>query len=297
MGIRSLLRFAHRAATSAVEPASDELTGHGSGRKPMRAERRSHRMALAVLAAGLAIVVAATTTAVATEDRGATDRPEHRRDEPPDLKQLLSLPFVTREADGSIGVDFGPDPRAAYQALAEVQGQLDGVTITIKGVDVLSPAERQAHGRVLSAHDKQLEPQHCSYIPSGERSTDGSTTPYFGCDPATGSEKTGPPVGGAFTESLETALGSALAEEVPELRGLVPDVEADGGNIVVSFPQQFATVLGGMGTSDQFLVSSHLWFTAYSNGLVETVQFTVAGDCLAYAAATGGDMCVVKKAG
>ena len=36
-----------------------------------------------------------------------------------------------------------------------------------------------------------------------------------------------------------------------------------------------------------------LLFTAHSNGAIDSVTFTLDGDCLAFAYATGGDMCAV----
>src|SRR5690606_7109183 len=73
--------------------------------------------------------------------------------------------------------------------------------------------------------------------------------------------------------------------------GLAPTtVHLDGGAATVDVDGAFAEALpeAGVYPGD---VWEALLFTAHSNGAVDSVTFTLDGDCLAFAYATGGDMC------
>ena len=74
-----------------------------------------------------------------------------------------------------------------------------------------------------------------------------------------------------------------------------PTVSNEGDAFFVDFPPQFLRVAnpGATGTGSDFIHAA--LFTAYSNSAVGSVSFSVAGDCMAFAVATGGDACATMS--
>jgi hypothetical protein len=252
----------------------------------LRRTARRHRRIIAVIAAA-ALLVPAAAFGAAGRDQAAAQL---------QLRQeLLGESFVTdvSETDQVVRVDVAQDPAAAAAWLDETATVLDGWTIVVAGMDRKSGKERAKLDRKAFAADPPAEPS-CPDIPEGPRSKDGSTTPLLGC----GAEKDVQLTAGAKratkggpARTLKTAVDDVLASYLPDADLAPTKVRITKGRATVDVASGFVEAL-----SDAGVYPGDVWqallFTAHSNGDVDSVKFTLDGDCLAFAYATGGDMCV-----
>jgi len=245
---------------------------------------RRHRRAIAIIAAAALLVPAAAYSAAG---QGQVVTRLHQQEE------LLGQSVVTdvSEAEQVVRVDVAQDPAAADTWLAESAEVLDGWTVVVEGMESSSGEERAALDAEAVAGDPQPTDDECPDIPDGPRSTDGATTPYLGCGPTEGVHATARTVqGGASTTTLATAVDAVLASYLPGA-GLPPaTVEIDEGEATIDVDPGFEQALATADV-DPGEVWQALLFTAHSNGAIDSVRFTLGGDCLAFAYATGGDMC------
>lgn len=205
---------------------------------------------------------------------------------------LAELPFVFRSGNTLI-VDVSVDKEARLEQFmrADAAGITEGMLVQfVDGtVDSRSRAQASEDARKADAAliDSSLN-QVCPSEPRSPRSEDGSTRPYLGCDPVTGIETFGESKQGLPAESLEAALEEVLSSGLGIPDG-VESVIVDGRSATVNLT---SAVDAGLRTSDQlFAVTESLWFTAHSNGSLDSVMFTVEGDCMAYSRILRGDMC------
>jgi hypothetical protein len=90
--------------------------------------------------------------------------------------------------------------------------------------------------------------------------------------------------------TLAKAVDEVLASYLPEADLRPTKVRVTQGEATVDVAPGFEQAL-----TDAGVYPGDVWqallFTAHSNGAIDSVRFTVDGDCLAFAYATGGDMC------
>jgi len=226
-------------------------------------------------------------------------------------QELLDQAVVTdvSEAEQVVRVDVARDPEAADAWLEDSARLLDGWTVVVAGTDPLTGPDRadlDADALAADGQPTDVPPAagDCPEIPDGPRSSDGATTPYLGCGPGAAVRPTGglqavaegqavqgqEITGESADATLASAVDEVLAAYLPGA-GLAPTtVHLDGGAATVDVDGAFAEALpeAGVYPGD---VWEALLFTAHSNGAVDSVTFTLDGDCLAFAYATGGDMC------
>lgn len=208
-------------------------------------------------------------------------------------QELLAESVVTdvSEADQTVRVDVAEDPAAADAWLEESAEVLDGWTVVVAGMDTTSGEDRAKLDAEALAGDPPSTDEPCPEIPEGPRSADGATTPYLGCEPDGDVQATARSVGkGPAKATLAKAVDEVLASYLPDA-GLAPTkVRVHKGEATVDVAAGFEQAL-----SDAGVYPGDVWqallFTAHSNGNIDSVKFTLAGDCLAFAYATGGDMC------
>ncbi|WP_369374985.1 hypothetical protein AB1046_10345 [Promicromonospora sp. Populi] len=250
----------------------------------LRVTARRYRRIIAVTAAVVVLVPAAAFSAAGRDQTAAELQ----------LRQeLLGESVVTdvSEADQVVRVDVGQDPVAAGQWLDESAEVLDGWTVVVGGMDTMSGEARAELDAEAVAGDPVSTAEACPDVPEGPRSDDGATTPYLGCGPSERVQATARTVqGGSSGTTLAKAVDEVLAAYLPGA-GLPPtQVQVAEGEATVDVAAGFEQAL-----SDAGVYPGDVWqallFTAHSNGAIDSVRFTLDGDCLAFAYATGGDMC------
>lgn len=245
---------------------------------------RRYRRAIAVTVAAALLVPAAAFSA-AGRDQAAAQL---------ELRQeLLAESVVTdvSEAEQTVRVDVAKDPAAADTWLEESAEVLDGWTVVVAGMDTMSGEDRARLDAEAVAGDPPSTEEPCPETPAGPRSADGATTPYLGCEPAGGVQATTRSVEqGPADTTLAKAVDEVLASYLPDADLAPTAVRIDKGEATVDVAAGFEQAL-----SDAGVYPGDVWqallFTAHSNGNIGSVKFTLAGDCLAFAYATGGDMC------
>ena len=252
----------------------------------LRLSARRHRRIIAVAAAAALLVPAATFSAAGQGQAAAQLRLR---------QQLLGASFVTdvSETDQVVRVDVAREPAAARAWLGKSATALDGWTVVVAGMDAKSGKERAKLDRKAFAADAPPEAP-CPDVPDGPRSKDGSTTPLLGCGTGNGVRLTKGAMRatmGGPSRTLATAVDSVLASYLPEADLAPTKVRITKGRATVDVAAGFVEAL-----SDAGVYPGDVWqallFTAHSNGDIDSVKFTLDGDCLAFAYATGGDMCV-----
>ncbi len=246
---------------------------------------RRHRRIIAVTAAVALLVPAAAFSAAGRDQVEAQLQLQ---------QELLGQSVVTDvdEAGQVVRVDTAQDPAAAEVWLDESAEVLDGWTVVVGGTQSLSGEERAELDQQESATDTPPDAS-CPELPEGPRSEDGSTTPVLGCGTGQDVQLTAGAVRateGGPTRTLGTAVDDVLASYLPGADLAATKVQLTKGEATVDVAAGFEQAL-----SDAGVYPGDVWqallFTAYSNGAVDSVTFTLDGDCLAFAYATGGDMC------
>jgi hypothetical protein len=245
---------------------------------------RRYRRTIAVTVAAALLVPAAAFSAAGRDQ--ATAQLELRQ-------ELLAESVVTdvSEAEQTVRVDVAKDPVAADAWLEESAEVLDGWTVVVAGMDTKSGEDRAQLDAEAVAGDPPSTEEPCPETPSGPRSADGATTPYLGCEPAGGVQAATRSVEkGPANTTLAKAVDEVLASYLPDADLAPTVVRIDKGEATVDVAAGFEQAL-----SDAGVYPGDVWqallFTAHSNGNIGSVKFTLAGDCLAFAYATGGDMC------
>lgn len=244
-------------------------------------KRRVQGASVALLVAAAALAAGPLTWAAADQATPAAES----------VSAFMSEPFVKQTGPKSLTVDLSADPRAAQKLAAMSDETLDGFTVQIEGIDVQSASERRATDSRALATAQEAPAQLCAEIPTGERSADGATAAYLGCDPITGKESWGASESGDAGVSLGRALDTVLAHHFPDASIPATKVTSADGAFTVSFAPEAGEIASA--SSDGNALYKDLLFTAYSNGAVDNVTYTLDGDCRAWAQATGGDMCSV----
>jgi len=244
---------------------------------------RRHRRTIAVTAA-VALLVPAAAFSAAGQDQAAVELQQRQ--------ELLGQSVVTdvSEAEQVVHVDVAQDPAAADAWLDESAEVLDGWTVVVAGMESKTGKER-AELDAEAVADDPPSAQECPDVPQGPRSGNGATTPYLGCGPNEGVHATSRTVeGGPSTTTLATAVDEVLASYLPGADLAPTTVRISEGEATVDVAAGFEQALAA---TDVYPgdVWQALLFTAHSNGAIDSVRFTLDGDCLAFAYATGGDMC------
>ncbi|MDR7384584.1 GerMN domain-containing protein [Promicromonospora iranensis] len=250
----------------------------------LRLTVRRYRRTIAVTAAAALLVPLAALSATGRDQAAAQLQ----------LRQeLLAESVVTdvSESEQTVRVDVAKDPAAADAWLEESAEVLDGWTVVVAGMETTSGEERAQLDAEAVADDPPPSAEPCPETPAGPRSADGATTPYLGCEPQGGVQATARSVTkGPATTTLGTAVDEVLASYLPGAELAPTTVQIDQGEATVDVAAGFEQAL-----SDSGVYPGDVWqallFTAHSNGTIDSVQFTLDGDCLAFAYATGGDMC------
>lgn len=263
---------------------SSVITYQGGFVVELRLTARRYRRTIAITAAAALLVPVAAFSAAGRDQ--ATAQLQLRQ-------ELLAESVVTdvSEAEQVVRVDVSKDPEAAGAWLDESGEVLDGWTVVVGGMDSASGEERARLDAEAVADDPPSDTEACPEIPRGPRSTDGATTPYLGCEPAGGVQATARSVEkGPSTTTLAKAVDEVLAAQLPGADLPRTKVRIVKGEATVDVAAGFeqALVDSGVYPGD---VWEALLFTAHSNGAIDSVKFTLDGDCLAFAYATGGDMC------
>jgi hypothetical protein len=263
---------------------SSVITYQGGFVVDLKLTARRYRRTIAITAAAALLVPAAAFSAAGRDQ--ATAQLQLRQ-------ELLAESVVTdvSEAEQVVRVDVAKDPEAAGSWLDESAEVLDGWTVVVAGMDATTGEERAQLDAEAVAGDPPSTAEPCPEIPQGPRSADGATTPYLGCEPAGGVQSTSRSVDkGASTSTLAKAVDQVLASylpgaDLPRTKARIVKGEATV-DVAAGFEQALADA--GVYPGD---VWQALLFTAHSNGAIDSVTFTLDGDCLAFAYATGGDMC------
>ncbi len=246
---------------------------------------RRHRRIIAVTAA-VALLVPAAALSAAGRDQASAQLQLR--------EELLEQSVVTdvSETDQVVRVDTTRDPGAAAEWLDESAEVLDGWTVVVAGAEPRSGEERAALDQEQSAGDTAPDAS-CPEVPEGPRSEDGSTTPVLGCGTGQDVQLTAGAARatqGGPSRTLGSAVDDVLASYLPGADLPATKVRLSKGHATVDVGAGFEQAL-----SDAGVYPGDVWqallFTAYSNGSVDSVKFTLDGDCLAFAYATGGDMC------
>jgi hypothetical protein len=246
---------------------------------------RRHRRTIAITAAVALLVPVAAFSAVGQDEAAAQLQQR---------QELLGESVVTdvSEADQVVHVDVAQDPAAADAWLDESAQVLDGWTVVVAGMDTTSAEERAALDAEAMADDPPQTAAPCPEIPEGPRSEHGATTPFVGCGTTGGVQPTAARTitKGAAGTTLAKAVDEVLASYLPDARLAPTKVRITEGEATVDVSAGFEQAL-----TDAGVYPGDVWqallFTAHSNGSIDSVKFTLHGDCLAFAYATGGDMC------
>lgn len=252
----------------------------------LRLTVQRYRRTIAVAAAA-ALLVPAVAFSATGQDQAAAQL---------QLRQeLLEESFVTdvSETDQVVRVDVAQDPEAAEAWLDKSATVLDGWTVVVAGMDPKPGKERARLDREAFAADAPPDTA-CPDVPDGPRSTDGSTMPLLGCGTGKDVQLTAGAkraTTGGPSRTLGTAVDEVLASYLPDADLAPTKVRITKGRATVDVAAGFTDAL-----SDAGVYPGDVWqallFTAHSNGDIDSVKFTLDGDCLAFAYATGGDMCV-----
>lgn len=250
----------------------------------LRMTVRRYRRTMAVTAAAVLLVPVAALSAAGRDQTAAQLQLQ---------QELLAASVVTdvSEADQVVRVDVAQDPAAADAWLGESGEVLDGWTVVVAGLGTQTGEERAAQDSATVAGDPPSTAEPCPDLPTGPRSADGATTPYLGCGPNGGVQATSrTATKGSATTTLATAVDEVLAGYLPGADLPPTKVRIAEGEATVDVAAGFEQAL-----SDAGVYPGDVWqallFTAHSNGALDSVRFTLDGDCLAFAYATGGDMC------
>lgn len=267
-----------------MKSESSVITYEGGFVVDLKLTVRRYRRTIAVTAAAALLVPLAALSATGRDQ--ATAQLELRQ-------ELLAESVVTdvSEAEQTVRVDVSQDPAAADAWLEESAAVLDGWTVVVGGMDSTSGEERAQLDADAVAGDPPSAAEPCPETPGGPRSADGATTPYLGCEPKGGVQATARSVEkGSSTRTLGKAVDQVLASYLPEADLAPTRVRIDKGEATVDVAAGFEQAL-----TDAGVYPGDVWqallFTAHSNGTIDSVKFTLDGDCLAFAYATGGDMC------
>ncbi|MFC8797425.1 hypothetical protein ACFT2C_06810 [Promicromonospora sp. NPDC057138] len=263
---------------------SSVITCEGGFVVDLKLTARRYRRTIAVTAAAALLVPAAAFSAAGQGQAAAQLQQQ---------EELLAESVVTdvSEADQVVHVDVAQDPAAADAWLDESAEVLDGWTVVVGGMGSKPGKKRAQLDAEAVAGDPAPSAEECPDIPEGPRSHNGATTPYLGCGPNEGVQATARTVkGGPSKTTLATAVDEVLASYLPGA-GLPPTkVRITKGQATVDVAAGFEQALADAAV-DPGEVWQALLFTAHSNGSIHSVKFTLDGDCLAFAYATGGDMC------
>lgn len=134
----------------------------------------------------------------------------------------------------------------------------------------------------------------CSGRPAGPRLDGGRTAPFAGCvgDAPTWQR----PYAGPSKVSLRQAIGDVLRNRPGLASSIRVTVRLDArGHAAIDFGAPFTMNDRPLPFADGSRLDQALTLTVHSNADVNSVDFSVAGDCLAYAVAVGGDTCATKK--
>ena len=250
----------------------------------LRRTVRRHRRIVAVTAAAALLVPAAAFSAVGQGQAAAQLQ----------LRQELlaeSVVIEVSEEQQLVRVDVAKDPAAAGDWLDESAEVLDGWTVVVAGTEAMTGEERARLDAEAVADDPPSAPEPCPEVPGQTRSADGATTPYLGCQPAGGVQATARSVEqGPATTTLARAVDKVLASYLPGSDLAPATVRIANGEATVDVAAGFEQALSDAGVHPGDVWQA-LLFTAHSNGAIDSVKFTLDGDCLAFAYATGGDMC------
>jgi hypothetical protein len=250
----------------------------------LRLTARRHRRIIAVTAAAALFVPVAAMSAAGRDQEAAQLQLQ---------QELLAESVVTdvSEAEQVVHVDVAQDPDAAQEWLDESGEVLDGWTVVVGGMTTQTSEERAALDAEAEAEDPAPVAEPCPDIPTGPRSADGGTTPYLGCGPTEGVQATSRTVQqGSADVTLATAVDEVLASYLPGADLPHTKVRIAEGEATVDVAAGFEQALADAGVYPGDVWQA-LLFTAHSNGAIDSVEFTLGGDCLAFAYATGGDMC------
>lgn len=250
----------------------------------LRIAARRYRRTIAIAAAAALLVPVAAFSAAGRDQ--ATAQLQLRQ-------ELLAESVVTdvSEADQVVHVDVARDPVAAGAWLDESAEVLDGWTVVVGGMEAKTGEERAQLDAEAVAGDPPQAAEPCPETPDGPRSTDGATIPYLGCRPTGDVEATARSVEqGGTTTTLAKAVDQVLVSYLPGERLPRTKVRIVEGEATVDVAAGFEQALADAGVYPGDVWEA-LLFTAHSNGAVDSVKFTLDGDCLAFAYAMGGDMC------
>jgi hypothetical protein len=246
---------------------------------------RRYRRTIAV-AAAVALLVPTAAFSAAGHDQAAAELQQRQ--------ELLGESVVTdvSEADQVVHVDVAQDPAAADAWLDESAQVLDGWTVVVEGTDTTSAEERADLDAEAMAGDPPRTAVPCPEIPEGPRSEEGATTPFVGCGTTGGVQATAARTitKGSASATLAKAVDEVLASYLPGAHLAPTTVRITKGEATVDVAAGFEQALTGAGVYPGDVWQA-LLFTAHSNGALDAVRFTLDGDCLAFAYATGGDMC------
>lgn len=215
------------------------------------------------------------------------------------LDALLDSPAVTVMGPRSVQVDISDEN--VVDLLVESASALDGWEVHTTGVNVQESADRRrsderaferdvANGLASPVGSAALS---CPSVPEGHRQQ-GMTTPYFGCDTATGNGRWGEPISGELEDSLAAALREVLVELTGSDSGASIVVrDLGGGQMVIDLPTTLSGEFEQIGPGRAMEVDLAMMFTVQSNASVHSMQFTLNGNCATYARLVGGDSCSV----
>ncbi len=123
----------------------------------------------------------------------------------PDSAGSQASQRVERVKVRSINIDVRTATDEQLAALANLDAD---VTINVSGIEVAGPAERRAADAAVAEQDAaraqeqqqsagaEAQEAFCPDLPTGDRSTDGSTTPTVRCDTSVGTMSTLAPIAG-----------------------------------------------------------------------------------------------------
>ncbi|WP_129784623.1 GerMN domain-containing protein [Promicromonospora panici] len=263
---------------------SSVITYEGGFVVDLKLTVRRYRRTIAVTAAAALLVPAAAFSAAGQGQAAAQLQQQ---------EELLGQSVVTdvSETEQVVHVDVAQDPAAADAWLDESAEVLDGWTVVVAGMESKPGKERAELDAEAVADDPVPPAEECPEIPEGPRSGNGATTPYLGCGPNEGVHATARTVkGGPSTTTLAKAVDEVLASYLPGADLPSTKVRISKGEATVDVAAGFERALAHADV-DPGDVWQALLFTAHSNGAIDSVRFTLDGDCLAFAYATGGDMC------
>lgn len=202
------------------------------------------------------------------------------------------MDFVEVVSERTLSLDASSSPRQAQQFLEENADQLEGWTVTVEGIEVLSGQERREADEVLGVDDANVESIPCVSAPTGARSKDGSTIAHPGClleaDSASRSS--------VHRGQTENSTEAAVAEVVASALGVSnPTIEVHldrrSQHLDISLSSELTASRAVLPVAEGIDLDHRIMMTVYSNGNVSSFSASIDGDCLAYALFVGGDSC------